>query len=71
MPAGAGSGVVLTGDGFILTSAHVVAGPGRGSGESRLHLVIPADAPPATYHAHLLASALPAAALAVRLEVKP
>jgi S1-C subfamily serine protease len=30
MPAGAGSGVVLTTDGFILTSAHVVAGPGRG-----------------------------------------
>src|SRR3954462_6107701 len=30
MPAGSGSGVVLTGDGFILTSAHVVAGPGRG-----------------------------------------
>ena len=30
MPAGAGSGVVLTGDGFILTSAHVVTGPGRG-----------------------------------------
>ncbi|MFL5825727.1 MAG: S1C family serine protease [Thermoleophilaceae bacterium] len=29
MPAGAGSGVVLTADGFILTSAHVVAGPGR------------------------------------------
>jgi len=29
MPAGAGSGVVLTHDGFILTSAHVVAGPGR------------------------------------------
>jgi S1-C subfamily serine protease len=29
MPAGAGSGVVLTSDGFILTSAHVVAGPGR------------------------------------------
>src|SRR3954468_8010091 len=28
--AGAGSGVVLTADGFILTSAHVVAGPGRG-----------------------------------------
>jgi hypothetical protein len=44
---------------------------GRGSGESRLHLVIPADAVAATYHAHLLASALPAAALAVRLEVKP
>ena len=30
LPAGAGSGVVLTHDGFILTSAHVVAGPGRG-----------------------------------------
>jgi S1-C subfamily serine protease len=29
-PAGAGSGVVLTHDGFILTSAHVVAGSGAG-----------------------------------------
>ena len=29
-PAGAGSGVVLTADGFILTSAHVVDSPGRG-----------------------------------------
>lgn len=30
VPAGAGSGVALTGDGFLLTSAHVVAGSGRG-----------------------------------------
>jgi S1-C subfamily serine protease len=30
MPAGAGSGVVLTHDGFILTSAHVVAGSDEG-----------------------------------------
>jgi S1-C subfamily serine protease len=29
-PAGAGSAVALTPDGFLLTSAHVVAGPGRG-----------------------------------------
>jgi S1-C subfamily serine protease len=35
MPAGAGSGVVLTPDGFILTSAHVVEGPGR-SGRAAL-----------------------------------
>jgi serine protease Do len=30
LPAGAGSGVVLTHDGFILTSAHVVGGSGAG-----------------------------------------
>ena len=30
LPAGAGSAVALTPDGFLLTSAHVVAGPGRG-----------------------------------------
>ena len=35
-PAGAGSGVVLTPDGFLLTSAHVVEGPGR---EGRAALV--------------------------------
>jgi S1-C subfamily serine protease len=29
IPAGAGSAVALTADGFLLTSAHVVAGPGR------------------------------------------
>ncbi len=30
MPVGAGSGVALTHDGFILTSAHVVAAPASG-----------------------------------------
>ena len=35
MPAGAGSAVALTPDGFLLTSAHVVAGPARtGAAES-------------------------------------
>jgi S1-C subfamily serine protease len=30
VPAGAGSAVALTPDGYLLTSAHVVSGPGRG-----------------------------------------
>jgi S1-C subfamily serine protease len=30
LPVGAGSAVALTPDGFLLTSAHVVSGPGRG-----------------------------------------
>src|SRR4051794_41832493 len=30
VPTGGGSAVVLTPDGFLLTSAHVVAGPRRG-----------------------------------------
>jgi S1-C subfamily serine protease len=34
VPAGAGSGVVLTADGFILTSAHVVTGPRRSGGRA-------------------------------------
>jgi S1-C subfamily serine protease len=34
IPAGVGSGVVLTADGFILTSAHVVTGPRRSGGRA-------------------------------------
>lgn len=44
---------------------------GGSSGESRIRVDVPADAVPATYHGYVLASALPASALAVRLEVKP
>jgi hypothetical protein len=44
---------------------------GRSSGTSQLYLGVPADAVPATYHGHVLASTLPAAALAAQLEVKP
>jgi hypothetical protein len=42
----------------------------RGSAEWQISLAIPADAEPTAYHGHLLASALPAAALAVRVEVR-
>jgi hypothetical protein len=42
----------------------------QASGESRLYLAIPADAAPGTYHGHMLAGVLPAAALAIRVEVK-
>jgi S1-C subfamily serine protease len=34
VPAGAGSAVALTPDGFLLTSAHVVSDPARGSGRT-------------------------------------
>jgi len=64
------SGAVIAGALADLEPDRLDLAPGA-SAETRLSLRIPHHAPAGIYHGHLLAHALPDAALAVRLEVAP